>query len=253
MSRRRSDRNARSREFRLWAGATLAVGLLFGLWPALDLRLAALFYDPSAGAGPAGFTSADQPLVLAIYKIVPILGWLGCVLGLMAWTWPLLVRGRWAGSPELHRWRRRLMTLLALLVLGLVLAVHVLFKDSWGRPRPEHVQEFGGARIFQPWWQPSRQCRSNCSFVSGHAGTGYALLGLGLLAAPRARRRWLVAGTLAGVGIGLVRMVQGGHFASDILGAGLVMWGVGIAIRRGVLSWRWRRRCSRSQSRSRLF
>jgi membrane-associated PAP2 superfamily phosphatase len=41
--------------------------------------------------------------------------------------------------------------------------------------------------------------------------------------------------------IGLVRMIQGGHFASDVLFACLVIWGVGITIRRVALIWRLRR------------
>jgi lipid A 4'-phosphatase len=261
--RRGGLNNARRREFRAWAGASLAVGLLFALWPALDLHLAGLFFDASRGAGPAGFWgAADQPLVLAIYQLVPWLGRLGLLVGLLAWAWPWLARwprnggpggrtgpagrGATGPSPAARRWRRRLLTLLAVLVLGLGLTVNWALKEGWGRPRPEQVGEFGGAKVFQPWWQPSRQCPSNCSFVTGHGGTGAVLLGVGLLAAPARRRRWLLGGLACGLAIGLVRMVQGGHFASDVLGALLVIWGIGIAIRRGVLAWRWRR-CRRWQ------
>jgi membrane-associated phospholipid phosphatase len=143
-----------------------------------------------------------------------------------------------------RRWQGRAAMLGALLLLGVGVAVHVVLKDQWGRPRPEQVQAFGGDKVFQPWWQPSGECARNCAFVSGHAATGYALMGLGLLAAPARRRRWLAAGWAAGGAIGLVRMVQGGHFASDVLGAGLVTWGVGLALRRWVL-WRRLRRWQR--------
>ncbi|MFM2066482.1 MAG: hypothetical protein RLZZ584_1391 [Pseudomonadota bacterium] len=237
-------RNARTRELRLWLAALALVGGVFGAWPAADLWLAALFFEQAAGAGPAGFSAARQALVLAVYQVVPWLGRAGLLLGLLAWVWPALQRrrhGGWVPGPAQRRWRRRLLVLLAVLVLGLWLAVNVVLKEGWGRPRPEQVGEFGGARVFQPWWQPSRQCPTNCSFVSGHAATGYVLLGVGLLAAPRRRRRWLLAGLLAGLGVGLVRMVQGGHFASDILGAGLVIWGTGIAVRRWALAARLRR------------
>jgi membrane-associated phospholipid phosphatase len=139
------------------------------------------------------------------------------------------------------RWRRRGVTLLALLVLGLWLMVNVVLKEGWGRPRPEHVSVFGGPKVFQPWWQPSRQCATNCSFVTGHGATGFALLGLGLLAPADRRRRWLAAAWAGGLGVGLVRMIQGGHFASDVLFACLVMWGTGIVIRRWLLVRRARR------------
>lgn len=240
---------ARTREFRRWLVITLLIGAVFGLWPGLDLWLAGLFFDPAAGVGRAGFVHAHQPLVHTVYQVVPWLGRLGLVLGLVAWWLArrdarlAALQGR-TGPRRVPPWRGRALGLLALLVFGLWLAVHVVLKDQWGRPRPENVAAFGGPWVFQPWWQPSRECASNCSFVSGHAGTGYVLLGLGLLGPPARRRRWLVAGAVAGVAIGLGRMIQGGHFASDILGAGLVIWGVALALRRWALvrrAARWRR------------
>ncbi|MEY2688940.1 MAG: hypothetical protein RL375_3138 [Pseudomonadota bacterium] len=229
--------NARSREVRLWLTVSLLVGLVFGAWPVLDLRLAGLFFDPAGGVGPAGFVARNQPLVLGVYQAVPWLGRLGLLLGLGAWAWAAVTRH---GAVAI-RWRRRLLLLLAVLVFGLWIAVNVVLKETWGRPRPEHVAEFGGAKVFQPWWQPSRQCATNCSFVTGHGATGAVLLGIGLLSPVARRRRWLVAGWAAGLAIGLVRMIQGGHFASDVLFACLVVWGVGIAIRRVTLLRRRRR------------
>src|SRR5690606_28882798 len=34
----------------------------------------------------------------------------------------------------------------------------------------------------------------------------------------------LVVGTVAGLGIGLVRIMQGGHFLSDVIASGLMVW-----------------------------
>ena len=52
--------------------------------------------------------------------------------------------------------------------------------------------------------------------------------------------------TLIGVGAGLLvgagRVLQGGHFLSDIVFAGLAMHGVCLLIRAGWVGWRWRRR-----------
>lgn len=260
--------NLRQREFRLWLLACVAVGLSFGLWPALDLLLAGLFFDPAAGPGPAGFAAANQTLVLGVYKAVPWLGRIGLLLGLLAWAWPALMRrrsvahhaaaaaagadttlatrshklpGAAALSPGVTRWRRRLLLLLMVLVFGLWITVNVVLKEGWGRPRPEQVGDFGGAKVFQPWWQPSRQCPTNCSFVTGHGATGAVLLAVGLLSPAVRRRRWLMAGWAAGLTIGLGRMIQGGHFASDVLFACLVIWGVGITVRRVALTRRRRR------------
>ena len=43
---------------------------------------------------------------------------------------------------------------------------------------------------------------------------------------------------LLGAGIGWVRIAQGGHFLSDIVFSGLVVWGSAILIRWGWLHWR---------------
>ena len=45
----------------------------------------------------------------------------------------------------------------------------------------------------------------------------YALMGLGLGCGPSWRRRWFLIGTVAGAVVGLGRIMQGGHFLSDII------------------------------------
>ena len=62
------------------------------------------------------------------------------------------------------------------------------------------------------------------------------------MATPAARRRWWRLGMAAGLFFGLGRIVQGGHFASDIVFAALVIWLVGAVIRSVWLRLRWRRR-----------
>jgi lipid A 4'-phosphatase len=77
----------------------------------------------------------------------------------------------------------------------------------------------------------TRQCERNCSFVSGHASTGFALMALGVYGKRRQRRRWLAIGWAAGLSLGLIRIAQGGHFLGDVLFAGLLMWGLCLAMR----------------------
>ena len=59
---------------------------------------------------------------------------------------------------------------------------------------------------------------------------------------PRSRRRkWFGVALGCGLVIGLGRMVQGGHFLSDILFAGWMMWAVTVLVREGwlrTLLWR---------------
>ncbi len=153
-------------------------------------------------------------------------------------VWLLARRSR---QVPVRRLARPAATLLICLVLGLGLLVHGVLKENWGRARPVQVSQFGGSASYTPPWQPAAQCRRNCSFVSGHAGTGFALIAIGALAAPQRRRRWLVAGWSAGLLLGALRIAQGGHFLSDVLFGGILLWGTSLAIRACWTRWRLRR------------
>lgn len=233
-------RPARQREWRQWALALLTTSLLFGLWPQLDVLLSSAAYDPAAGR--AGFVWGELGLVQVVYQAVPWLGRAMLLIGLLAlslgWRRRAVLRPGWR-----LRWQRRAVALLAVVVLGLGLVVNAGLKEFWGRPRPQVVGPFGGPLPFTPVWQPTKLCHSNCSFVSGHAATGFALIALGLTAAPARRRRWLGIGIATGGLIGLGRVLQGGHFASDIAFAGLVIWGICLGLRELVL----RRRAARQR------
>jgi lipid A 4'-phosphatase len=218
----------------------LLVGLFAG-WPELDLQI-------SAWAERAGSTSAtpfawgEAWPVQQAYLLVPWLTRLTLLAGLLLWFWPRWRRQTGAGWV---RWRLRARPLLWLLVAGVWLVVNAGFKTHWGRPRPVQVQAFGGEHPFRSIAQPSALCSSNCAFVSGHAAAGYALMGVGLLAPRRRRLAWARAGLVGGLLLGLGRVLQGGHFASDVLFAGLFIWGVAQLLRQALLHARlrrWRRR-----------
>ena len=78
----------------------------------------------------------------------------------------------------------------------------------------------------------SDQCSGhNCSFVSGEASNMYSLLfALALMTGGLYRRRLILAGIVAGMGGGVMRILQGGHFLSDIVYAGVFMWLTTVAI-----------------------
>jgi lipid A 4'-phosphatase len=207
---------------RLAFGALATVAVVgFEHWGAIDLELATYFH-----AGGGRFPAGEWLWVQGVYWTVPRIGRAMFVLSLacvvLAWWRPAQV-------PR-HRWRRATALMLCLL-LGLGALVHGVFKDHWGRPRPNEIAEFAGPHSFVPALHRSTACARNCSFVSGHAATGFALIGLGMFAAPRRRLGWLVAGASCGLVIGLVRMAQGRHFASDIIFALIIMWGSAMLLR----------------------
>jgi lipid A 4'-phosphatase len=199
-----------------WA-ATLALAaslLIFGLYPELDIWFSRLFWSPDTG-----WAGERQDVVLALYHGVP---WAGRALLLaLALTW-LVGLARPAWLPRMYR--RTAALLLGSAVFGQGLLIDVALKDHWGRQRPRDTVVFNGTQPFQVALHPGGQCKSNCSFVSGHASSGFYLLGFGLLAAPALRRRWMFAALVAGGVIGLGRISQGGHFLSDVVFSFFAVW-----------------------------
>jgi lipid A 4'-phosphatase len=206
--------------------------LLFSAWPELDLRVSAAFYSPESG-----FAGQRSALVRGIYDAVP---WFGRGSGLLA-LGVALVWWRRPGLLGRRTWRRVVALGLAMAV-GTGVMVNGVFKEGWGRARPVAVSEFGGQARFTPALRQTNQCRTNCSFVSGHSATGFTLLAVGLFAAPATRRRWWLVGGVAGLLVGAVRIAQGGHFLSDVLFSGVIVWICCAAVREAWLRGVARRR-----------
>ena len=57
-----------------------------------------------------------------------------------------------------------------------IIIVNYILKGLWGRARPEDVMQYGGSKIFTPWFSTSDACISNCSFVSGDAAVGFSFI-----------------------------------------------------------------------------
>jgi lipid A 4'-phosphatase len=200
--------NAAGCRWRLLPGG--AALLVLGLSAWIDRPLSALFYRPGAGF----FLDASWPAQLVYHGTRWITAAL-IVAVLATLAWAALTRRR----------RARNLALYAALAfaIGPGLIVNSVLKEHWGRPRPEQIAEFGGSAGFVPALLPSGSCRHNCSFVSGHAAAGFFLI-TGAWIWPGRRRTWLAAGLVAGGLIGFTRIVQGGHFFSDVFGALLVVW-----------------------------
>lgn len=224
----------RQREGRVGLALFLLAAVVFSLWPQLDLAASGLFYTPEAG-----FAGQQPEWIRVVHQTVPWIGRLCAVLALLVAWWQRLRPGA-VGMPT----RRRILQLGWVFALGVGLLVNGALKEGWGRARPQAVAEFGGTAHFTPALQPTRQCPTNCSFVSGHAATGFAFMALGLFGSAAVRRRYLWVGVAAGAALGLIRISQGGHFASDIVFAGLVVWASGWLVREAWLrlrARRWRR------------
>ncbi len=191
------------------------IGALLVAIPQVDLAVSGYFFDDAQG-----FYLRNQPLVRFVYELVPWFSRLviaGLLLFLLA-AWTI-----WR-QHEFFQFKRRVaLYLLLVAIVGPLLLVNGVFKDHWGRARPSQVVEFGGTKQFTRAALPADQCEKNCSFVSGHASVGFFFLAFAFVW-PRRRLLWLATGTVLGLGIGLVRIMQGGHFFSDVIFCSIVVY-----------------------------
>ena len=98
--------------------------------------------------------------------------------------------------------------------LGVVGLVNLVFKNMWGRVRPNDLKDFGGDGSFTPWYELSNTCNLNCSFVSGDSSVGFLLIIFFFLIR---KKSYLYGALFFGFSLGLIRMMEGGHFFSDVL------------------------------------
>lgn len=187
----------------------VAVSLFFYLVPEVDLWMARQFYDETNG-----FYLKETPLVQITYDIFKHLPKL---------LLPVMLIFLLLGFKSNYCKIRRHLCLFALvsLLIGPGIIVHNVFKDSWDRARPRHLTEFGGDKSFTPAWVISDQCERNCSFVSGHAAMGFYFMILGWLLGSR---KWFYIGISIGAAVGMIRVIQGGHFLSDSILAGFMVY-----------------------------
>src|ERR1700742_1984106 len=211
-------------------GLAAVVGLLFGIYPELDLKLASLFYDATAKTFPlkssalAAF-ARDGAMWISWGLAAPAL--VALIVKLVRPDWKLLIPGR------------AVVFLLVTLILSAGLLTNLTFKSYWGRPRPVVVTEFNGDLPFVAWWDPRGRCGRNCSFFSGEGATAFWTYAPAALAPPPWRVAAFVGATLFGVATSALRMAFGGHFFTDVATAGIVTFLL-IWLCHGYI-YRWRR------------
>ncbi|MET3842191.1 phosphatase PAP2 family protein [Bradyrhizobium sp. OAE829] len=213
-------------------GLALVIGLLFGIFPELDLKLAALFYDPASHSFPlkqswiAGI-ARDAAMWIAWALALPSLA--AIVVKMVRPDLPMFIRARTA------------VFLLSTILLSAVVLTNLTFKTYWGRPRPVVVTQFNGPQEFVPYWDPRGTCGRNCSFFSGEGATAFWAYAPAALTPPAWRPLAYVAATLFGITTSVLRMAFGGHFFTDVAAAGLVSFLVIWLAHGWLYRWPWTR------------
>ena len=195
------------------------VGLVFGLYPEIDLKLAGLFFDPER---ENLWLATEWPQVRMretaawLIALIAAPAFIALVLKLVVPRRPLWLPGR------------AVVLMIATLALAPGLMANVILKDQWGRPRPIDLAMFNGKDEFVPWWDPRGPCPKNCSFVAGEPSGAFWTLAPAVLVPPPWRALAIGAALAFGSAIGLLRMAGGGHFFTDVVFSGvftfLLIW-----------------------------
>jgi membrane-associated PAP2 superfamily phosphatase len=202
-------------------GLAAVVGVVFGLFPQLDLMISAPF-NAMVENGYNFSLRLSQPLQLA--RDIGL--WVGTAIMIpvvAALAFKLLLPRR-----RLLLSGRAILFLMATLALGPGLVANIILKDHWARPRPIEVTQFGGPLHFVAWWDPRGDCLGNCSFVSGDVSGAFWTIAPAALVPPPWRALAYGGALALGIGMAAVRIVAGAHFFSDTIFAGvftfLIIW-----------------------------
>ena len=196
----------------LVAGVILALDLA-----AIDPLVTGWFYDSPSGGFPWRYNSFLEVVMHHWTKYLVVLVAVTAFVGYLSTFL----------APHLQPLRAPyLFTALALTLAPLAIATMKFFSM---RHCPWDITGFGGfipyvglLESYPPDIAPGR------CFPAGHASTGFCLFAFHFLG--RALdKRWLaragiLLGLTAGLGLGLVRIMQGAHFVSHVLWSGVVCW-----------------------------
>ena len=187
------------------------IATILTILPKLDVVFSNIFY-----IFPLGFIYQNHPIAVMIFRLVPIITiiWTGsCLLYLVHLAFQ---RKKIITSPAFY--------LLLTALLGPGLLVNSVLKENVGRARPKHVLEFNGNKAFIGPLRISTECVENCSFSSGHAAMGYYFTAISYIVPAPYKALAFISGVLLGSIIGLGRIIQGGHFLSDVIFSGLFIF-----------------------------
>jgi membrane-associated PAP2 superfamily phosphatase len=175
----------------------------------LDLTISGYFWKNHTWA------DKDAPLWYFLYHFGNIPALLLSISSLLILSYSFI-------KNKLIKYRKILLFFVLTMLIGPGILVNAVFKEHWGRPRPREIVQFNGEREFlKPWVKGAGG--TGKSFPCGHASVGfYLIVPFWILRKknPKLAKAVLGGGLTYGTLIGIARVVQGGHFASDVLWSG---------------------------------
>lgn len=194
----------------------LLVSAIFLAFPGLDIWFSRLFFEPDLG-----FPMSRLGAFTALRSVTKLL----VVVSIIAAVTAIIVKLARPSRPTPIR-PCDIVFLLSSLAIGPGIVVNALFKELWGRPRPNTIEVFGGESPFIGIWQLSDHCLSNCSFVSGEAAAAIWLVAVAIVLPARWRKPALVSILILAVLLSVNRIAFGRHFLSDVV----LAWGVTLLV-----------------------
>ena len=195
-----------------WLLPIIFMILIAPFTPWLDLSITRYFYQPE--------NSALERFIFN-YGIMP--AWIVFILSTIFLCLSYIMK-------RFTSWRAPCLVLVLTFIMGAGFFTHLLLKDHWGRPRPRQVTEFGGTQNFRPFYSPNffDQPEPSKSFPCGHCSMGFYFFALALVGY-RLNKKWLMylglwTALALGILLGVFRIMQGGHFFSDVVFSALLMW-----------------------------
>lgn len=205
-------------------GLVIILGLLsFGLAAThdlgtcnADLAWTGLFYQEGGPNAGWAYGQSVPWITLYDYGEIPTLILFAAALAIYTASW----FGKVAAE---HR--KPCLAVILTVILGPGLLVNGVFKNYWGRPRPVEIAAFGGPWEFRTPGEPGIPGQGK-SFTCGHCAMAFALAsgaawyplhrGVGLV--------FLATGVVYGIMMGVARMAQGGHFPTDVVWSGVIVF-----------------------------
>jgi lipid A 4'-phosphatase len=173
------------------------------------------FYKP-AGLYKGWFLGHEQPWAL-LYDYGEYPMW---ILGALA----LAICGAVRLGKVPRTYLKPSLVVILTAILGPGLLVNAILKPNWGRPRPSELANMGGDREYRRVWEPQGPGQGR-SFTCGHCAATYSLASVVAFYPlhPVISVIALAGGLAFGTAAGIARLVQGGHFPTDIVWSGVLI------------------------------
>ena len=141
-------------------------------------------------------------------------------------------------KPSLKKYKQDALVAMLCLIIGGGILGPVL-KETWGRPRPKQIVQYGGRQEFRPYYKPQLDpIEPSKSFPSGHAICGFYFFFLYFMGRRKRNKVMQYGGLSFALALGgilaVTRILQGGHFFSDVFFSLVLMWSIAFFVDRFV-------------------